>query len=55
MVSKGGKPKASGMIFKYHEISIIEYYRQKAFGFLYYYRPATNYHAVKKLVDYHMR
>lgn len=55
MVCKGGKPKASGMVFNYHEISIIEYYRQKAFGFLNYYRPATNYHAVKKLVDYHMR
>jgi len=55
MISKGGKPKASGMVFKYHEISIIEYFRQKALGFLNYYRPATNYHAVKKLVDYHMR
>jgi hypothetical protein len=55
MLSKSGKPKASGMIFKYHEISIIEYYRQKALGFLNYYRPSTNYHAVKKLVDYHMR
>jgi hypothetical protein len=55
MISKSGKPKASGVTFKYHEISIIEYYKQKALGFLNYYRPATNYHAVKKLVDYHMR
>jgi len=55
MISEGGKPKASGMIFKYHDISIIEYYKQKALGFLNYYRPANNYHQVKKLVDYHMR
>lgn len=55
MVNKGGSPKASGAVFKYHDISIIEYYKQKALGFLNYYRPASNYHAVKKLVDYHLR
>jgi retron-type reverse transcriptase len=55
MLSKSGSPKASGVIFRYHEISIIEYYRQKALGFLNYYKPAVNFHLVKKLVDYHMR
>jgi hypothetical protein len=55
MLSKDGKPKASGVAFRYHEISIIEYYKQKALGFLNYYKPASNFHQVKKLVDYHMR
>ena len=55
MLSKKGKPKASGVTFRYHEISIIEYYKQKALGFLNYYKPASNFHQVKKLVDYHMR
>jgi Type II intron maturase len=55
MLFKNGEPKASGVIFCYHEISIIEFYKQKALGFLNYYKPAVNYHQVKKLVDYHMR
>ena len=55
MISKHGKPKASGAIFRYHELAIIDHYRQKALGFLNYYKPAVNYHDVKKLVDYHMR
>lgn len=55
MLSKGGKPKASGAIFKYHDISIIEFYKSKALGFLNYYKPAVNFHAVKKLADYHLR
>lgn len=55
MLDKGGKPKASGAIFRYHDISIIEYYKSKALGFLNYYRPAVNFHEVKKLVDYHLR
>lgn len=55
MLSKSGKPKASGAIFKYHELSIIEFFKQKAMGLLNYYKPAVNYHEVKKLVDYHMR
>lgn len=55
MLSKGGNPKASGAIFRYHEISIIEYYKQKALGFLNYYRPAVNFHEVKKFADYHIR
>jgi len=55
MLTKGGKPKASGAIFRYHDISIIEHYKLKALGFLNYYRPAVNFHEVKKLVDYHLR
>jgi len=55
MISKGGKPKASGAVFKYTDHSIIEFYKSKALGILNYYRCSTNYHAVKKLVDYHMR
>jgi hypothetical protein len=55
MISNNGRPKASGAAFRYNEISIIEYYRQKALGFLNYYRPAVNFHEVKKLVDYHIR
>jgi hypothetical protein len=55
MLSESGSPKASGVIFRYHDISIIEYYKQKALGFLNYYKPAVNFHDVKKLVDYHMR
>ena len=55
MLSDQSKPKASRAIFRYHELSIINYYKQKALGFLNYYKPAVNYHDVKKLVDYHMR
>ena len=55
MLSSHGKPKANGAIFRYHELSIIDYYKQKALGFLNYYKPAVNFHEVKKLVDYHMR
>ena len=55
MLSKNGKPIANGVTFRYHEISIIEFYKQKALGFLNYYRPASNFHGVKKLVNYHMR
>ena len=55
MISNQGKPKASGAVFRYHELSIINYYKEKALGFLNYYKPAVNYHDVKKLVDYHMR
>jgi retron-type reverse transcriptase len=55
MLDKGGKPKACGAIFRYHDISIIEHYKSKALGFLNYYRPAVNFHEVKKLADYHLR
>jgi len=55
MISNQGKPKANGAIFRYHELSIINYYKEKALGFLNYYKPAVNYHDVKKLVDYHIR
>tara|TARA_Y100000385_G_C12832575_1_gene525212 strand:+ start:480 stop:731 length:252 start_codon:yes stop_codon:yes gene_type:complete len=55
MISNTGKPKASGVLFRYHDISIIEYYKQKALGLLNYYKPANNFHGVKKLIDYHLR
>jgi len=55
MLDKKGKPKACGAIFKYHDVFIIKHYKMKAFGFLNYYRPAVNFHKVKKLVDYHLR
>lgn len=55
MISNQDKPKASGAIFRYHELTIINYYKEKALGFLNYYKPASNYHDVKKLVDYHMK
>ena len=55
MISKNGKPIASGVAFCYHEVSIVDFYKQKALGLLNYYRPASNFHAVKKLVNYHMR
>jgi len=52
---KSFEPKANGTVFKYHDVAIIDYYRQKAQGLLEYYRPANNFHEVKKAVDYHMR
>lgn len=55
MLSRSGKPKASCAVFRYHDISIIEYYYQKALGFLHYYKPAVNFSGVKKLADYHLR
>lgn len=55
MISEKGKPKANGAAFRYHELAIVDFYKQKAFGFLNYYKPAVNFHEVKKLVDYHMR
>jgi hypothetical protein len=54
MLSPNGSPKASGAIFRYHDISIIEYYKEKALGLLNYYSPAINYHNVKKLANYHL-
>jgi Type II intron maturase len=55
MISDSGKPKFCGIALKYHEVSIIEFFKQKALDFLNYYKPASNFHEVKKLVDYHMR
>jgi retron-type reverse transcriptase len=55
ILAKNGSPKASGAIFRYHDISIIEFYKLKALGILNYYKPANNFHEVKKLVDYHFR
>lgn len=55
MLSANGRPRASGIAFKYHDISIINWFREKANGILQFYRPANNFHQVKKIVDYHMR
>jgi hypothetical protein len=55
MISSGGSPKASGVIFRYHDISILEYYKKKALCLLNYYKPVVNYSNVKKLVNYHLR
>ena len=55
MISESGKPKACGFAIKYADISIIEFFRQKALGFLNYYKPASNFHEVKKIANYHLR
>lgn len=55
MLTKGNSPKASGVAFRYDDASIIEFFRLKGQGLLNYYRPAVNFHNIKKLVDYHMR
>ena len=55
MLSKNGSPRANGLIFRYHEVFIIEFYKQKALCFLNYYKPAVNFYQVKKLVNYHLR
>jgi retron-type reverse transcriptase len=52
---KSFQPKANGIVFKYHDVAIIDHYRMKAQGLLEYYRPGINYHEVKKAVDYQMR
>ena len=52
---KSFQPKANGIVFKYHDVAIIDHYRMKAQGLLEYYRPGVNYHEVKKAVDYQMR
>jgi hypothetical protein len=55
LAKKGTTPKACGFLFKYHDISIIEFFKQKGLNLLSYYRPTVNFHEVKKLVDYHIR
>lgn len=55
MVSETGKPKACGFVMKYQDISIINFFKQKALGFLNYFKPAYNFHEVKKIVNYHLR
>lgn len=53
--NKKFSPRANGQVFKYHDVSIIDYYKAKAYGLLHYYQPANNLHEIKKIVDYHMR
>lgn len=55
MISVSGKPKFCGVVLKYNDISIIEFFRQAALGILNYYSPVLNFYAVKKLVNYHLR
>lgn len=49
------KPIPNKMLFKYHDLSIILYYRGKAIDILEYYKPAQNFYLIKKQVNYHMR
>ena len=49
------EPKANGIVFKYHDVAIIDYYKEKAYGLLHYYQPANNFYELKRMVDYHMR
>jgi hypothetical protein len=55
MLANNGTPTASSVIFCYNDISIIQYYKDKALSLLNYYKLAVNFQKVKKLVDYHMR
>jgi hypothetical protein len=55
ILSKSGFPKACGFAFKYHDISIIKFFKLKGYGLLNYYKPATNFYMVKKLINYHLR
>lgn len=56
MIDKNiNKPIANTYVFKYHDINIVNYYKSKAIGVLEYYKPAINFHWLKKQVDYHMR
>jgi len=49
------KPKANGIVLKYHDAAIIDFYKAKAKGLLEYYKPGNNFHELKKALDYHMR
>jgi Type II intron maturase len=49
------KPMPNGALFKYHDLSIILHYKNKAIEILEYYKPAKNFYWVKKQINYHMR
>lgn len=49
------KPVPNKTLQKYHDLSIILFYKHKAIGILKYYRPATNLCWIKKQVNYQMR
>jgi hypothetical protein len=56
MIDKNvNKPVANTYVFKYHDVNIINHYKSKAVGVLEYYKPANNFHWLKKQIDYHMR
>lgn len=49
------KPIPNKMLFRYHDLNIILYYRSKATSILEYYKPAKNFYWIKKQVDHQMR
>jgi hypothetical protein len=49
------KPVPNKILFRYHDLSIILHYKNKAMGLLEYYRPARNLCWLKKQINYHMR
>ena len=49
------KPVSNKMLFRYHDLSIILYYKSKAIGILEYYKPAKNFYWIKTQVDHQMR
>jgi hypothetical protein len=49
------KPIPNKMLFKYHDLSIILYYKNKATSILEYYKPAKNFYWIKKQIDHSMR
>jgi retron-type reverse transcriptase len=55
ILSKNNTPKSCGIAYKYDDISIIEFFKSKGLGLLHYYRPAVNFHEIKRMVDYHLR
>ena len=49
------KPIINKMLFRYNDLSIILYYKNKATNVLEYYKPAKNFYWVKTQVDHQMR
>jgi retron-type reverse transcriptase len=48
-------PKFAGPCLKYHDVAIIDHFAAKARGLVNYYRPAQNFHLLRKMVNYQMR
>jgi group II intron reverse transcriptase/maturase len=55
IMSKGGKPSALVALQNENPRHISQYYASVARGFLEYYSPATNFHRLKGIVNYHIR
>lgn len=49
------RPIPNRVFFKYHDLSIILFYKSKATNVLKYYKPAKNFYLVKKQINYQMR